>query len=161
MAKTPTKTKTKTTEIAKKIDNSLGKLVEQKEEKESSTDLANQENYSLLVDSKIDLMLSELNKEIITDRNRAVDIYQEMRELFLSGEQDPDFLRELNKAQENISQTTDNMIKILGHLAKMKSGTDRIQIAQISKTENIDNSKLTKADIIDIIERKDVDDREQ
>ena len=119
-----------------------------------STDIIATEEQLWLADIN-DRIKSALEKSLEyanEDRTRSEELFEELRELVTQGASDPDVIREINKAQENIGQSTESIIKILGHLAKIKSGDARIQIAQINQNEKGDGGGLTKADLLDAVD---------
>lgn len=121
--------------------------------KAPSTELVSQEEMTNLVDTKIIDVVNDIFAQVIDDRKRAEDVFNELNELFLLGETDPDVLRELNKAQENIQNTSENLVKTLDKLAKLKTGAERIQIANINATKDDGNApKWDKASLIDMVE---------
>ena len=110
---------------------------------------------SRIIDEKItEIVVTSLN-EIAEDRTAAKDLRDELRELFLNGETHPDFIRELNNAQDNTQKSTENLIKVLDKLAKVKVGADKVQIAQITQTNsNDDNAEFNKATLIEMLEEQ-------
>jgi hypothetical protein len=103
------------------------------------------------LDNNIKGAFKEIISDISEDRGRAKEVFEELFELVLNGDTHPDALRELNKAQENIQSTTSAMNKFLDTLAKIRQGTDKIQIAQINNTKQNDDSTLNKGDLVKLL----------
>ena len=110
------------------------------------------DNVSILVDETIVETIPLLVERIAGDYSRSTEIYEELRELFLRGETDPEFIAQLNQANVNIQASTDSLIKILDKLSRIKSGDARIQIANIQATREGTSSKTLHADLLDALD---------
>ena len=108
------------------------------------------------LNDKITEMIENSLKQINIDRKRSEETFKELRDIVLSGDTDPDVLRELNKSQEIIATTTDQVIKVLAQLARIRSGDTKIQIAQINEAKKEalgeNSGKVTGKDILEALE---------
>lgn len=121
--------------------------------KADTTAIMTQDEMTALVDNKIAETVRHIFDQIVEDRNRSTDVFNELNELFLMGETDPEVIAQLNKANENIQSTSDALVKTLDKLAKLKTGADRIQIANINaetKSES-GNSIGNRAELVRIL----------
>lgn len=114
------------------------------------SELATKEVHVSDIDRTIDLTTSELIRQIAEDRKRAEDTYLELFTLFNQGKNSPDDVRELNKAQELVHSTTEQMQKLLANLTKLKVGADKVQIANINTESS--TGKLTPGALLDMLE---------
>jgi hypothetical protein len=111
------------------------------------TDIIEQnENTGLISNEELDRKINEITTQLMgtieEDRDRAEQLYLELLAQFYQGKNTPDDLRELNKAQEMIQSTTDQVQKVLANLTKIKSGDIRIAIA----AANIEARKISNKD---------------
>lgn len=121
--------------------------------KAKKADLALQDTITGEIDKAIDVATQELLADVKEDRARATEMYLELLNLFNQGKNHPDDLRELNRAQELIQSTTEQIQKILGTLARIKVGDARIQIAQINaKGDETTDKPQTRAELIGILD---------
>jgi hypothetical protein len=103
------------------------------------------------IDENVKGAFKEILGDIHEDRKRAKEVFEELFELVLNGDTHPDALRELNKAQENIQNTTSAMNKFLDSLAKIRQGTDKIQIAQINNSKADNDATINKGDLVKLL----------
>ena len=92
--------------------------------------MSEEERYDQMLEAVLKQSLVQLEE----DRKQAQMLFDELYVQFLHGKNTPDDVRELNKAQELIQKTTEQMIKVLGKLAQIKSGAAKVQIAQINSS---------------------------
>lgn len=104
------------------------------------------------LDDSIDAATAEIIKSIKEDRDRAEEVYLELLNLYNQGKNNPDDLRELNKAQELVQRTTDQLQKVFATLAKIKTGDARVQIAQINASKEEVKEVFDRADLIKMVE---------
>jgi hypothetical protein len=104
------------------------------------------------LDSSIDAATAEIIKQISEDRQRAMNLYQELLSLFNQNKNSPEDIRELNKAQELVQSTTAQLQDVLTVLAKIKTGDARVQIAQINGAKEGITESFSRADLIDMLE---------
>ena len=101
------------------------------------------------LDDSIDATTRALVTQVAEDRERAELVYTDLLNLFHQGNNDPDHIRELNKAQEILQKTTAQLQKVLDTLAKIKVGETKIQIAQVQG----DNTPvISRQDLLDILD---------
>jgi hypothetical protein len=115
--------------------------------------LSDEDKLMELVNVTLNNTIPNILSRIALDHERSTDFYEELRELFLRGETDPEFLSQLNAANSNIQTTTDNLIKVLDKLSRLKSGEARIQIANIqAETKDATGTnKNLRAQLLDVI----------
>lgn len=118
---------------------------------DKTKELEERSSFVESLDRSIDLTTAQLLHQISEDRERAVQNYQELLSLFNQGKNSPDDLRELNKAQEIIQATTEQMQKLVATLTKIKTGADKMMVAQISGKDA--TPIIGTQDLIDLIER--------
>lgn len=103
------------------------------------------------LDQTIDGVTKVLLEKIAADRRRAEALYAELFALFRSGKANPDDLRELNKAQETIQKTTEQLNKILATLARIKVGADKVQIANVQANDGT-TRQLDRAILVEMLD---------
>ncbi|MEM4326469.1 MAG: hypothetical protein QXU40_04140 [Candidatus Pacearchaeota archaeon] len=104
------------------------------------------------LDKAIDLTTLQLIMQIKEDRDRAKETFDELMSLFNQGKNSPDDVAQLNKAQEILTATTDQLSKMLTTLARIKIGSNRVQIAQIDVDGDTQAIKIDKQGLIDMLD---------
>ena len=105
------------------------------------------------IDDAIDEATTQVLASIFEDRARAEKGYKELQILFINGNNDPEYIREMNKAQELIQKTTDQIRRVLETLARVKTGDAKMQIAMIQQAaESANQDAFTREQLIELAE---------
>jgi hypothetical protein len=128
-------------------------MSEEKEEKPLAEKEVTLETFPEL-DEKLQVLLDTSMSLIQQDRAQAEETFKELRDIVLGGSSDPDTLRELNKAQENVASTTESTIRVLAQLTRLKSGDMKVQMAKINEARKVLDAggEITTAKILKALE---------
>jgi len=116
-------------------------------------DIIKRKDFVEDIDDGLNETISQTINQIKEDRDRAMRVYLELLNLFHSGKNDAEDIKELNRAQELVIKTTEALQRVVNTLARIKVGEAKVQLAMINNSGDDDrHAELDRQKLIEAAE---------